>query len=291
MTEGDFHSYSPTYKDPALEQQFHVCYRQLHDRDWFGRWGTFFKLWLSTGLGVSRVYADHIMSLLMHSTLDQTPGSIERVVFTWGNIQLTLLCARVMAKSLLGRWSPTVSETRRLAFEWMVYTIAIEFLTADVNEMFSAHHGCAAQRFRCPHSLFSPQFTTRMCLIDIMMVFHLTPYVPFPLVALMVLVGTSCTRLAGLLLYDVELSLGGWVIAMLYVQKLVFLVCRYRSELSSRRQFLVDRRAAQLHSDLARLLDSLVPPRFSRRAALEEYVVEPHDHATVLFCTFSSPQA
>ena len=78
---------------------------------------------------------------------------------------------------------------------------------------------------------------------------------------------------------------------MLSMQQLVCLACRYRHEVSSRRKFLVDRRAAQLHADLERLLGSMVPPRFSRRAALEECVVEPYDHATVLFCTFSSTQA
>ena len=113
---GEFHSYSPTFKDPALEQQFLECYRQLHDRDWFGRWGTFCKWFLFTGLSISIIYAQNIVSLLKHGTLDQTPGSIERVVFTWGNIQLMVLSARVMAKSLLGQWSPTVRETQRLAF-------------------------------------------------------------------------------------------------------------------------------------------------------------------------------
>ena len=113
---GGSHSYPPTFKDPALEQQFLECYRQLHNKDWFWRWGIFCKWFLFTVLRIPILYVENIVSLLKHGTLDQTPGSIERVVFPWGNIQLMALFTRVVAKSLLGQWSPTVRETQRLAF-------------------------------------------------------------------------------------------------------------------------------------------------------------------------------
>ena len=121
-----------------------------------------------------------------------------------------VMATKQVHSALMSRkWSPSVGMTQRVELEFILYLRVSEFLTTDVNEMFSAHHGCAAHRFRCPHSLFSPLFAIRQLVAYTGVVFNVTPYMPFPLLALIVLAGTSCTRLAGLLVYDVEPSTGG----------------------------------------------------------------------------------
>ena len=162
-----------------------------------------------------------------------------------------------------------------------------EILLAYINESFPETEGCQVYRFRCPTSFVSAKMACISSLADGIAVFMITPLMPFPAVAALVLVVGMLSRFSGLLLYPVDPAFAAWALTCACIPKAVFLACRYRREWAKRKDYLLQLQIKRLNAELQGMLDGLVPACFSRRAQLEEVVADPHDRATVLFCSFS----
>jgi adenylate cyclase len=114
----------------------------------------------------------------------------------------------------------------------------------------------------------------------------ITPLMSFPILFLHVFGLGMISRFSGLLLYRVDVQPAIWALTCTCIPKLVFLACRYRREWANRQQYLLQLETESLNTELQLMLDGLIPPDFSRRAQQEEVVADPHDRATVLFCSF-----
>ena len=123
-------------------------------------------------------------------------------------------------------------------------------------------------------------------MVDQIIVYHLTPLMSFPNVVSLSFVGFA-VRIFGLFAYSGDRLTSLWALTCVLLCKLAHLSCRYRREISSREKHLLHLHITGIQAELQQLADCMVPRCFARRAQDADFVADPHDHATVLFCSFA----
>ena len=266
------------------EMNFREHYFKLFGKVRFGKWGTI-------------AVASYVISFVTFATFlvqifdfvhDENPdGSFERVL---AMLPLSITCLLYHYVSLTAhskdRGLPSLSRFHFLAVLLSLAVSFTEILLAFINETFPEAGGCQVRRFRCPTTYISAKMASISALTDGITVFMITPLMPFPAVAALVLFVGMVSRVFGLFIYNSDRWPTVWALTCVSIPKMIFLACRYRREWAKRKDYILQLQIKRLNTELQHMLDGLIPPDFSRRAQHEEVVADPHDRATVLFCSF-----
>jgi class 3 adenylate cyclase len=93
-------------------------------------------------------------------------------------------------------------------------------------------------------------------------------------------------RAYGFVIYKEDPTTNAWSTSCVFLQIFVLLGYRYTQEIQARKNFLVQVQILRLQSNLREVLDGMMPRSISERVRAGETVIDAHDHAVVLFCSF-----
>jgi class 3 adenylate cyclase len=273
-----------TFKNVENENRFRRHQEILLESQFLGRWGFISLTSITTACTAFAAIAIQLVENIKFAN----PGGTERLI-----TMLPLLAFCLVKQLQLHTSSCIVMQNIRSAHSWAmawVFLVAItELLLGQISNWYQEFESCLAKRFRCPELLTCSIFSARASSVDQIIVYHLTPLMSFSMVVFLSLPGFA-VRMVGLV-FSADKMTSLWALTCVLLGKLAHLACRYQRELSSREKHLLHLHITGLQAELQQLADGMVPRCFARRAQSADFIADPHDHATVLFCSFAHSAA
>ena len=272
------HAASLSFLDLDLETKFRAYQFQLVHSSLGAQFGTIFAASLLSILTLAFVFIEASTSFFRRE-----PGALERIlswipftVLNW--IQLgsasSRSCSRAEVETFVKRW---------------VHLLSIaEFFLSLIHDTFPDYEGCAAKRFRCPHTYSSAQFTARAVVVGSTIVFNLTPCIPFHEIVFLTFIFFMPCRIIGFALFNEDIQTSIWSCGCTLLLLIIFLWCRYVHDLNERKMFLIQMQIEKTRADMQATLDTILPPSFALRGQAAPFVIDQHAHVTVLLCVFSA---
>jgi hypothetical protein len=160
--------------------------------------------------------------------------------------------------------------------------IAISF----VEEWYPGVQDCSVDQYSCPYIFSSATFLTRCVVGAAILVFNLTLWLPFSDVISLLVIHCVLSKIHGFLFFTQHRAISAWAFGCTCMQIAIFLVTRYQYEVRARKGYLLQLHILQLRANLQRLLDHMLPRSISDRLSPGMPLVDFHQHATVLVCSF-----
>ena len=278
----EVNAFTTCFERSELEFQYQFYQFELTEQVLLGEWGTLYVTTKVSSALLLVAFLEQMGAFMKFGTM----GSIVRMFVTgfafnhqFFAFQRTKLAAnkqdtcKIFARSFV-----------------LLYAV-IEMVAIYWNDAFPYFEGCPSDRYRCPFSFSSPIFAARGVVFTAIVIFHLTPSVPFFDVVKLITIMCAISRAFGFVLYPSQLLTSLWSTTCMSLQICIFLCCRYVQEIHSRRKFLLQLHIAHLRRSLRSLLHGMVPAAVADRVHAGEAVVEDRPDTIVLVCHLDDPLA